>query len=86
MLGSIKSAIDMLEIERLWKLAYGDPKGLINKISIRQLGKKRIEKLYTYLLALDKAQLAKNHSFELLLLTCCENELGVGLFVKQNTR
>lgn len=86
MLGNIKNAVDILDIERLWQLAYGDPRGVINKISIRQLGKKRIERLHAHLLALDKEQLAKNHSFELMLLTCCENELGVGLFKRGCSR
>jgi hypothetical protein len=39
------------------------------------LGKRRIEKLHTYLSALDAEKLKEAHAFELLLFICAENEL-----------
>ena len=82
MIDEIKNAIDTLQIDRLYSLAQEDLKGVANKISTRQLGKRRMEKLHTYLVALDRKRLKENHAFELLLLTTVEKDLGVGLFVK----
>lgn len=75
MLDSVKNAIDNLDIEQLWHLAQEHPRGVLNKISVRQLGKRRIEKLHTYLSALDANKLKEAHAFELLLFICAQNEL-----------
>jgi DNA polymerase/3'-5' exonuclease PolX len=72
---NVKNAIDNLDIDQLWRLAQEHPRGVLNKISVRQLGKRRIEKLHTYLSALDAEKLKEAHAFELLLFICAENEL-----------
>lgn len=81
-LQEIRMCIDILDVPRLWGLALSDPPGVLNKMSIRQLGRKRIEKLNAYLRALDSKKLNENHGYELLLLSCIERELGAGMFVR----
>lgn len=71
----IKYCIDNLDIDRLWELALTDPSAVFNKISARQLGKRRLVILKAYLYAFDVNKLNENHSFEMLLLSCIKQKL-----------
>ncbi|MCF8010216.1 MAG: hypothetical protein K9L17_03955 [Clostridiales bacterium] len=75
-LENVKNAIDNLNMDELWRLALEHPRGVLNKISARQLGKRRIEKLYTYVSAMDTEKLKETHAFELLLYICAEKEMN----------
>ena len=82
----MKIYIDALDMEGLWQLALADPPAVINKVSVRQLGLKRMERLHAHLSALNTVKLNENHSFELLLFNLTDKDVGSGVFSKNMRR
>lgn len=71
-LEKIKEAIDCMDMDRLWKLTTEDPAGVFGKISVRMVGKKRVQALYHYLLGSDTT----GKTFEALLRAKVKKELS----------
>lgn len=76
-LESMKRAIDNNQYDELWRLATIDPNHFFSLLCSRYLYKKRIDKLYFYLCALERARMDR---FQLLMVTRIENDMGMGLF------
>ena len=53
-LEQIKEAIDNSDMDYLFELAIGDVLSFFGKLTVRQLGKKRCERLYTKCEAIDE--------------------------------
>lgn len=79
-------AIDMLDMDYLWNLALSDPVGVLRKISIRQIGRKRITSLLAHIKGMEHKTLGANKSFYLLIESLCLEEIGTGMFTKANTK
>lgn len=77
---SMREAIDTLQIERLWKLAMINPNDFFTLLCSRYLYKKRMDKLYFHLSALDRDKMDK---FQRLMLARVEGDIGTGLFKNQ---
>jgi hypothetical protein len=83
---NICRAIDYLDMESLWKLALVDPIGVLRKLSIRQIGKKRLSSLLAHIKGMEHKSLESNKSFFLLVETLCLEELGSGMFTKESLK
>lgn len=79
-------AIDTLDMEYLWKMALSDPVGVLRKISIRQIGRKRISSTLAHIKGMDHKSLESNKSFFLLVESLCYEELGSGMFTRGNAK
>ena len=79
LLFSMKEAIDTLQLDRLWQLAVISPADFFTLLCSRYLYKKRMDKLYFHLSALDRNKMDK---FQTLMLSRVEGDIGTGLFKK----
>lgn len=68
-------AIAYLDMDFLFTLALEDTEGVIRKISIRQLGRKRIDRLHSHIAGMDQKKLRENKSFLLCIMGMCAYEL-----------
>ena len=81
MLSDIKQAIDNRDMQGLYQLALLDPLSFFGKLSVRQIGKLRIEKLQAMLEVMTNDQINKD-KFAQLMLARIANDLGKGMFKK----
>lgn len=79
-------AIDTLDMDYLWKLALIDSIGVLRKLSIRQIGRKRLSSLLAHIKGMEHKSLETNRSFFLLVEALCLKELGSGMFTKENLK
>lgn len=74
-LNELIRAIDYLDMVFLFTLALEDTEGVIRKISIRQLGRKRIDKLHSHIAGMDQKKLLEHKSLLLCISSICAKEL-----------
>lgn len=74
-INNLLRAIDYLDMDFLFTLALEDTEGVIRKISTRQLGRKRIDRLYSHIAGMDQKRLRENKSFMLCIMGMCAGEL-----------
>lgn len=91
-LDNLIGAIDYLDMDFLFTLALEDTEGIIRKISIRQLGRKRIDRLHSHIAGMDQKKLVEHKSLLLCISSICAKELtakmwklGKGTNEKQTT-